>query len=569
MLKKLFYILRYFKKDKIFYLVLSLMIVSLLEVIGVGLIIPFVSILLSDTLFNDLNFYFLNNFLKEKTQSELVLLIISFIFIFFTLKSTFIIFVFKNIFRFVARFSSLIRDEIFEHYIFQDYQEFSKKDQSKLLANISNVTFDFSNNFMSSILIFLSEILIILSIFIFMLFFNFWLSVILISVIILLGSAYFKLISPRLKNYGSIRLISEENVIKYCKLGFQNIKELKIFSKENFFLNIFRENTKDSQLSNFYYNFSAQFPRVGIELFTVFGISLLIIVMILYEFKNLEILSILSFFGIAIFRMIPSINRLMFSFQTIRYHKKTLEIIFQEIKNIDKSKIKNFKNNIRAEFHERLELKNISFGYDHKNLVLEGLNISIYKGDLVGITGESGSGKSTFLDILTGLIKPLRGKFLIDQNELDTEKWQNICGYVSQNLFFFNDTLAKNIAFGESEKNIDYKKIDECIKVAQLDEFVKKNVLGVKSKIGENGINMSGGQRQRLAIARALYRDPEILILDEATNALDETLETKIINSLRKFKPNITIILVSHNKRLIEICNKIFELKNKKFSEDI
>ena len=172
------------------------------------------------------------------------MLIISFIVIFFSLKSAFIIYVFKNIYSFVAKFSSLIRDELFEDYIFQDYKEFSKKDQSKLIANISNVTFDFSNNFLSSVLIFLSETLIILSIFILMLYYNFLLSLILISVIILLGSFYFKLISPRLKNYGSKRLTSEENVIKYSKLGFQNIKELKIFSKEDFFLNIFKENTK-------------------------------------------------------------------------------------------------------------------------------------------------------------------------------------------------------------------------------------------------------------------------------------------------------------------------------------
>jgi len=569
MLQKLFYILGHFKKDNIILLILSLMIVSLLEVIGVGLIIPFISILLSDNLLSDLNFYILNDFLKNKTQNELVLLIISFIVIFFSLKSAFIIFVFKNIFKFVAKFSSLIRDELFKDYIFQDYKEFSKKDQSKLLANISNVTFDFSNNFMSSILIFLSETLIILSIFVFMLFYKFWLSLILISVIIILGLLYFNLISPRLKNYGSIRLSSEENVIKYCKLGFQNIKELKIFSKENFFLNIFKENTKESQFSNYYYNFSAQFPRIGIELFTVLGISLLIIIMILYDFKNLQILSILSFFGIAIFRMIPSINRLMFSFQTIRYHKKTLEIIFQEIKNLSNNKTKKLNKNIRAEFKDQLYLEDISFGYVENSLIIDQLSVSINKGDLVGISGESGSGKSTFLDILTGLIKPISGKFLIDQKVIDTESWQNICGYVSQNLFFFNDTLAKNIAFGEAEENIDYNRVSECIRISQLDDFVKNSKEGDKTSIGENAVIMSGGQRQRLAIARALYRDPEILILDEATNALDERLEEKIINSLKNFKPQMTIILVSHNKNLIKICDKILKLKNKKFLEDV
>ena len=153
-----------------------------------------------------------------------------------------------------------------------DYKNFSKEDQSRLVSNISNVTFDFSNNFMSSILIFISEILVILSIFIFMLFYKFWFSITLIVIILILSFLYFKSIAPKLKNYGSRRLISEENVIKYCKLGFQNIKELKIFSKEMFFINIFKKNTKESEQSNFFYNFSAQFPRIGIELFSIFGI---------------------------------------------------------------------------------------------------------------------------------------------------------------------------------------------------------------------------------------------------------------------------------------------------------
>ena len=177
--------------------------------------------------------------------------------IFFSIKSAYIIYIFKNIFKYVAKFSSLIRDELFQSYIFDEYKNFSKKDQSRLVANISNVTFDFSNNFLSSILIFLSEVLIIISIFIFMLYYKFWLSIILILVMLFLGGLYFKAISPKLKKFGSTRLNSEENVIKYCKLGFQNIKELKIFSKERFFLKIFKENTKNSEISNFFYNFSA------------------------------------------------------------------------------------------------------------------------------------------------------------------------------------------------------------------------------------------------------------------------------------------------------------------------
>ena len=569
MLNKLFFVLKYFKKDKIFLLILSLVSISLLEVIGVGIIIPFITILLSDSLITDFNFYFLNSFFENKSQSELILLIITFMVIFFSIKSTYIIYIFKKIYKYVSKFSSLIRDELFQSYIYDDYQNFTKKDQSKLVANISNVTFDFSNNFLSSILIFLSEILIIMSIFIFMLFYNFWLSFILILVILILGSLYFKVISPKLKTFGSTRLNSEENVIKYCKLGFQNIKELKIFSKEKFFLKIFKENTKNSEISNFFYNFSAQFPRIGIELFAVLGISTLIFCMVLFEYENKEILSVLSFFGVAIFRVIPSINRLMFSFQTTRYHKKTLEIIYDELKKVNITAVNPVKKNTKPMFNISLNINRVSFGYNEENPILDEVNLTIKKGELVGISGESGSGKSTLLDILTGLIKPAKGEILVDGKKLESDSWQNICGYVSQNLFFYNDTLAKNIAFGEPEENIDYNKIKSCINISQLNDFVKKNPQGVRTIIGENAIKMSGGQRQRLAIARALYRNPEILILDEATNALDETLQLNIVQALKNFKPQMTIVLVSHDKKLINLCSNIFELKSKKIKQNI
>ena len=569
MISKLFFILDYFKKSRIHFLILSLIAVSLLEVIGVGVIIPFISILLSEDLFSGLDLFFLNEFFKDKSQNEIIILITVFIILFFLLKNIFILIVFRNIFKYVSKFSSLIRNSLFKGYISQDYKDFSKEDQSRLVSNISNVTYDFSNNFLSSILIFLSEFLVILSIFIFMLFFKFWLSITLILIIIIMSFLYFKIIAPKLKNYGSSRLESEENVIKYCKLGFQNIKELKIFSKELFFFNIFKKNTRNSEDSNFFYNFSAQFPRIGIEIFSVFGICLLIIFMVLYDFKTEKIISLLAFFGVAIFRMIPSINRLMFSYQTIRYNKKTLDVIYEEIYKLKNQSLSFNKFQKEFNFLSKISYKNISFNYANKSSLIENGSFIINKGDLVGITGDSGSGKSTLLDIMIGLLKPVKGEIYLDDKRIDTNSWQNICGYVSQNLFFYNDTVAKNIAFGEPDENINNEQINNCIKICQLENFLKENQEGIKTYIGENGNRLSGGQRQRLAIARALYRNPEILFLDEATNALDEGLETKIINSIRDFNSSMTIVLVSHNKKLITMCNNVIEVKNKVLTQSL
>ncbi len=569
MISKLLFILGYFKKSRIHFLILSLIAVSLLEVIGVGVIIPFISILLSEDLFSGLDLFFLSEFFKDKSQNEIIILITAFIILFFLLKNIFILIVFRNIFKYVSKFSSLIRNSLFKGYISQDYKDFSKEDQSRLVSNISNVTYDFSNNFLSSILIFLSEFLVILSIFIFMLFFKFWLSITLILIIIIMSFLYFKIIAPKLKNYGSSRLESEENVIKYCKLGFQNIKELKIFSKELFFFNIFKKNTRNSEDSNFFYNFSAQFPRIGIEIFSVFGICLLIIFMVLYDFKTEKIISLLAFFGVAIFRMIPSINRLMFSYQTIRYNKKTLDVIYEEIYKLKNQSLSFNKFQKEFNFLSKISYKNISFNYANKSSLIENGSFIINKGDLVGITGDSGSGKSTLLDIMIGLLKPVKGEIYLDDKRIDTNSWQNICGYVSQNLFFYNDTVAKNIAFGEPDENINNEQINNCIKICQLENFLKENKEGIKTYVGENGNRLSGGQRQRLAIARALYRNPEILFLDEATNALDAGLETKIIHSIQNFNSSMTIVLVSHNKKLITMCNNVIEVKNKVLTQSL
>ena len=259
----------------------------------------------------------------------------------------------------------------------------------------------------------------------------------------------------------------------------------------------------------------------------------------------------------------------MFSFQTIRYNKRTLEVIHNEIHKLKNQKLIFKKISQKPSFLDKIVYKNISFGYSNKIHLFEDGNFFINKGDLVGITGESGSGKSSLLDIMIGLLNPKEGEIYLDDKKIDNSTWQNICGYVSQNLFFYNDTISKNIAFGESEDAIDHDRINFCLKICALEKFIKENKNGVNTIIGENGNRLSGGQRQRLGIARALYRNPEILFLDEATNALDEDLETKVINSIQTFKPSITIVLVSHNKKLIKMCNNVIEVRDKVLIQNI
>ncbi len=464
--------------------------------------------------------------------------------------------------RYSMNLITLIRNNFFERYLNENYVEFIKKEQSELISNIMNVSANFGSTFINNLLIFISELLIIIGLICLLLFFNFQLTIGLLIIFLLIIFFYLKYISPKLKKAGSQRLQSDQNVINYSKLSFQNFKELKIFDKEKYFFKIFSDNAKISEDSNYFYNISAQYPRLGMEIFAVLAITILTISMNFIGFGNNEIITTLAFFGAAIFRILPSANKLMFSFQGVRFSKNTLDTIRREInkKNIT---LPNNKNNVSTiKFNTNLNVTDISFGYNENNPIIKNFSFKVNKGEFIGIKGESGSGKSTLIDILIGLIKPTDGKILVDgKNIYDYLKsWQSKCSYVSQNIFLINDSIASNVAFGEDKKDINYNKVIDSLKKAELLDFVNQLKDKENTMIGENGLAISGGQRQRLAIARALYRSPEIIFFDEATSALDKKTEKNLMNSINNLKGKVTIIFVSHDLNIFENCDKIIEL---------
>ena len=555
-------ILSYYNKQNIFFLIILMIIVSILELIGISLVIPFVTAIIEPDLSNNSFYEFFEFFFNKFSKNIYSTLLILIILIFYFLKNLFIIFVVSKQTRYAMNLITIIRNDLFNRYLNQDYLKFLKKDHSELISNIINVTATFGSTFINSLLIFLSELLIIISLISLLLFFNYKLTFSLIIVFSIIIFFYFNYISPRLRKAGLQRIESDQKLISYSKLSFQNIKELKIFGKEEYFKKIFSDNALISENSNHFYNVSSQFPRLGMEIFAVLGITLLTILMNYLGFENNIIITTLAFFGVVIFRILPSANKLMFAFQAIRFSRETASIIKTEIsKDVTGNKFQS-KNLNNIKFDHDLEVVNLKFGYSSKNYIINNLNFSLKKGDFIGIKGESGSGKSTLIDILMGLIRPDDGKILVDGlNIFDNVKsWQSKCGYVSQNIFLTNDTIASNIAFGIDKKDINFSKVRDSLRKAELLNFV--NSLDEKENciIGENGLAISGGQRQRLAIARALYRNPEIIFFDEATSALDKITEKNLIESINKLKNSTTIVFVSHDLNIFQYCDKIIEL---------
>ena len=461
---------------------------------------------------------------------------------------------------------TLIRNDFFKRYINQRYLDFIKKDQSEMISNVMNISADFGSTFISNLLIFISELFIVISIIGLLLFFNLKLTLCIIIIFSVIMFFYIRFISPRLKVSGNMRIESDQLVIDYSKLSFQNIKELKIFNKEDYFMKIFNDNALKSENSNYFYNVSAQYPRLGMEIFAVLGITLITLLMKYFGVDNQIILTTLAFFGIAIFRLLPSANKLMFSFQAIRFSKNTVDIIKKEISKNINIEIKESNKKLSFNFENEIILKNIDYKYDD-NYILRNFNLNIKKNTFVAIKGESGSGKSTLIDLLLGLIQQNKGSFLIDDQDVKNfiKNWQKKCGYVAQNIFLINDTIAANVAFGVAKNKINFEKVRDVLNKADLLEVVEKFDLKENTLIGENGLMLSGGQRQRLAIARALYRDPEIIFFDEATSALDNETAKKVLESIYRLKNNITIVFVSHDTIIDKYCDKIINLKNEFF----
>ncbi|WP_445079982.1 ATP-binding cassette domain-containing protein, partial [Campylobacter jejuni] len=215
-----------------------------------------------------------------------------------------------------------------------------------------------------------------------------------------------------------------------------------------------------------------------------------------------------------------------------------------------------------------LKICNLSFGYEGKKYLFKNLNLNIKKGEKIAFIGESGCGKSTLVDLIIGLLKPKEGQILIDEQELNannTKNYRQKIGYIPQNIYLFNDSIAKNITFGDA---VDEEKLNRVIKQANLEHFIKNLPQGVQTKVGDGGSNLSGGQKQRIAIARALYLEPEMLVLDEATSALDTQSEAKIMDEIYKISKDKTMIIIAHRLSTITQCDKVYRLEHGKLKEE-
>ena len=399
---------------------------------------------------------------------------------------------------------------------------------------------------------------------------NFFISSLTLLLFLLLTTVYYFLLKKRIYNYGLIRQQETASKIKILTETFNGIKDIKLKSIENFFIKIY--DTAIHKFINASYKQGTlnELPKIIIELIFIFTIVIIVLISLFISYDLQKILPLLGFYVAASFKLMPCLSKILTNFQNIQSMKVSAELLNKEFslnKDYESVKMKEITN---FKFKNEIKLNNISFSYNktdtHENAeikkILNNFSHAIKKETCVGIIGKSGKGKSTIVDLITGILSPNEGEVLVDQQNIknNIKGWQKCIGYVSQNIFLSDSTIKSNIALGIEPNKIDQNVLIKSAEDAKILSFINNLKDGFETQVGEKGVKLSGGQKQRLAIARELYRKPSLLILDEATSGLDIETENEILKGLEKIKKEITIIIVSHRENTVKNCDKIIDI---------
>ena len=562
-----------------FYFLLFLSLLSVaLETLSISLFVPFISHLTGngelDSIFfakvlaiiKSINFFGLGNIFENET----IKIFSSIVVLFFMRTIVQAFFIFKNAQLSYGIEKSLSKD-IFKMYLNKEYDFYLKNNPSYLLRNILTETNRFCLGVLGNFTSIFTEIFIITGLIIIGFLSNKLFSIGAFCFFIFFGLSFYFLTKNKIINYGKVRFEADGKKMKHVQEGLMSVVEIKLMKIADLFIDFFKKQAQNSYNINIRFSFLTHVPKIMFEL--IFVLSLFFTFIILYHFNFTEekILNLIAVFSIISIRLIPSIAKLISNIQAFNFSKKSIDVLIDLVeernRDIEKNstKIEASENNI--EFKKFIKLKDLSFSYiddkDEKKEIIKDLNFEIKKGQKIGIFGGSGIGKTTLLKIVISLIKPSKGKVLIDGNHINDNNinlWHTKIGYVSQNTTILDESLIFNITLSQAESDYEYLKY--LLEQLNLRQFIDQEGNIKNINIGDKGSKISGGEKQRIGICRALYKRPEVLVLDEPTSSLDEENEKKIIKDIFSLQ-NITTILVSHNLENFKFCDQTYELLNK------
>ena len=563
-------LLNFKEKILLIFVVLAMIVGASLEVVSIGFFMPFISQMLNLDYSENIGFINSFNQISSDLFGDLSIVQVSILFA--------SVFIFKNIFIYVAHFvnsyfsfrvSERVSYKVFSSYLNNRYQNLLNTTRSEKINNIVN-HIDTFREFINHSLIIITETIVFSVLFFVLLMISF--KEILFSTIVtfIFGFLIYFYLKTKTRKWGKIISSNREKKIDLIVQSFNLFKIIKVLNKESFFKKYFKNfNTKQLKFSHYTYAVSS-LPRHLFEIYGALFLSLFLIFAINQNFSNQEILAISSIFLLALLRLLPATSRIVQSSTRLNLYKYAFDKIYEayfESQNLSK----NEKSDQKIKF-KSIEFKDVSFRYNEKSkYIFDNINLKVTENAFIGIQGKSGSGKTTLVNLILGLLKPTKGKILLNEKlrNLDNPEITPFkVGYVTQDVFLLNKPILNNIAFGIEDENIEIKKVNRILKLCHLEKFISSEYYKDKS-LGDSNLKISGGEKQRIGIARALYNDPDIIIFDEFTSSLDDTTEEVLIENLNKLKEDKCFILISHKKKPLKYCKEIYNFEENQIKKNI
>lgn len=559
-LKKFFKVLDGDEKTKLYILIFLSLIGMILETIGVGLVMPLLITFSQNSSLPTEVISLIDFFGVSLDPHKIIINLLYFLVCFFVVKFMFLLYLSYRQSVFVNNLQARLSTLMFRGYLYSPYSFHLKHNTTELIRNVIGEVQQFTGAVLN-LLIFVTEIFVLIGIVLLLMFIEPLGAIISLLVLGSSGLLFDKFSKKYVKNWGFIRLEQDGIRLKNLNQGLNAVKEIKISEKEEVFISKYKYNSYKIASVEIKSNVLANTPRLGLEFLAVFCVVILILTLMNQGSPLGEVVPTIAVFGVAAFRIMPSINRLINTGQVVRYRLAAILTLERELDNFKKYNNKKSKKLIKI---DGIELNNVSYLYPgSNNFTLKNINLKVNQNEFIGIVGGSGQGKSTFLNLILGLLEPTHGSVKSNKVNIHSyiNEWQNIIGYVPQDVYLIDDTIKNNIAFGQNANEIDNCKLNNTIQNAVLDNFINELPLGIDTFVGEKGELISGGQKQRIGIARALYDKPQLLILDEATSALDLKTEKLIINNLKKLSFKPIILMVTHRENLLSICDYVVEFR--------
>jgi ABC-type multidrug transport system fused ATPase/permease subunit len=551
------------RRRQLVLLTLLIVITSFSEILSIGAIVPFLGILMNPGhFFEILPFKSLFVRFGFTTLNDLILpftLAFGFLVIFSAFMRMFL--VWANLKLSFAIGAELSLD-VYKRTLYQPYSVHISRNSSEVISAISSKTNAVIYNVISPVILLISSAVMMVAI----IFTLFILSPLVMFFIFgLFGTLYFLLIyltRNLLKRDGECMAYETSNVMKLLQEGLGGIRDILINGSQSVYCKIYAQSDlrlRKSQASSAFLALSPRYVMEAIGVITLISLAYFLTKDGESAATAIPLLGALAF---GAQKLLPAMQQAYGAWAGILSSKKTLHDILEFLsQSLPRNREDSFS---KLPFNEAIELKNISFRYGAEmSNVLEGVNLKIKKGSRLGFVGETGSGKSTLVDIIMGLLTPTEGVMLIDNvkiNTLNNQSWRWNIAHVPQSIFLTDSTIESNIAFGVPQPEIDLVRVRNSAKLAQLDDTIQKWPLKYKTIVGERGVKLSGGQRQRIGIARALYKNADILVFDEATSALDNKTEKAVMNVINKLSEKLTILIISHRLSTLDECSSLIEI---------